>query len=131
MPPPKSPLLGRLAVHNKLITLDQLEEVLREQAQRNGGKNLGELLVEKGYVTPKQLAALVRAQGELVARDRARRAAELGAAAGAEAAPPAPAEAPAPARAPAVAAVAPAAPAAPGVATGASTEADLNALLRD
>src|SRR5262245_48743111 len=132
MPPPNSPLLGRLAVHNKLITLDQLEEVLREQAQRNGGKNLGELLVEKGYVTPKQLAALVRAQAELVARDRARRAAELGAAAGAEAAP---AEAPvAPAaseRAPAAAAVAPAAPTAPGAATSASAEADLHALLRD
>jgi twitching motility protein PilT len=111
MPPPKSPLLGRLAVHNKLVTLDQLEEVLREQAQRGGTTNLGDLLVEKGYLTPKQLAALVRAQAELVARDRARRAAELGAAAGAETAP--------------TAGVAPAASA------GASAEAELHALLRD
>ncbi len=87
MPPPKSPLLGRLAVHNKLVTVDQLEEALREQGQRGGTQNLGDILVEKGYLSPRQLAALVRAQGELVARDRARRAAELGAAAGEEPAP--------------------------------------------
>jgi twitching motility protein PilT len=84
MPPPKSPLLGRLAVHNRLLTLDQLEEALREHGQGDGARNLGEVLVAKGYLTPKQLAALVRAQAELVARDRARRGAELGAASGAE-----------------------------------------------
>ena len=80
----KAPLLGRLAVHNKLLTLDQLEEALREQGQRGGSQNLGEILVAKGYLSAKQLAALIRAQGELVARDRARRAAELGAAAAPE-----------------------------------------------
>src|SRR5262245_34840410 len=84
MPPVKTPLLGRLAVHNKLVSPDQLEEVLREQGQRGDSRNVGEILVEKGYLTKKQLAALVRAQAELVARDRARRAAELGAASGAE-----------------------------------------------
>src|SRR5262245_51517592 len=84
MPSTRSPLLGRLAVHNKLITLDQLEEALREQGQRGGTANLGDILLEKGALTPKQLAALVRAQRELVERDRARRAAELAAAAGAE-----------------------------------------------
>ena len=80
----KAPLLGRLAVHNKLLTLDQLEEALREQGQRGGSQNLGEILVAKGYLSAKQLAALVRAQGEVVARERARRAAELGAAAAPE-----------------------------------------------
>src|SRR5262245_53453415 len=84
MSPARSSLLGRLAVHNKLVTPDQLEEALREQGQRGGTANLGEILLEKGYLRPKQLAALVRAQRELIERDRARRAAELGAAAGAE-----------------------------------------------
>jgi twitching motility protein PilT len=89
MTAPKSPLLGRLAVHNKLLSPDQLEEALREHGQRGG--NLGDILVAKGYLTPKQLAALLRAQREVVARDRARRAAEIGAASGAEPAARAPA----------------------------------------
>jgi hypothetical protein len=71
----KVPLLGRIAVHNKLLTPDQLEEALREQGQRGGNENLGEILVAKGFLTPRQLDALVRAQGELVQRERARRAA--------------------------------------------------------
>jgi twitching motility protein PilT len=83
MPPVKSPLLGRLAVHHKLVTPDQLEEALREQGERAGATNLGEILIERGHLTQKQLAALVKAQQELLARERVRRAAELGAAAGA------------------------------------------------
>ncbi len=81
----KAPLLGRIAVHNKLLSLDQLEEALREQGERGGSANLGEILVAKGYLTPRQLEALVRAQRELVERERTRQAAELGAAAAPEA----------------------------------------------
>jgi twitching motility protein PilT len=104
-------------VHNKLLTPDQLEEALREQGQRGGNENLGEILVAKGFLTPRQLDALVRAQGELVQRERARRAAELGAATAPESEPPteaAPHEAVADAGAPA--ATEPAKPAARAVA---------------
>jgi len=139
----KAPLLGRIAVHNKLLTLDQLEEALREQGQRGGAANLGEILVAKGYLTAQQLAALVRAQGELVARERARRAAELGAAAapesepGAVAAPleavaapsgPVPALSPSAAEHAAVAAPARSTASSPG---GEAAAAELEALLRD
>src|SRR5215468_6155607 len=91
MPPTKTPLLGRLAVHHKLVTPDQLEEALRDHGQ--GASNLGEVLVARGFVSKKQLAALLKAQQEIVARERTRRAAELGAAAGSEEPAPAPAEA--------------------------------------
>src|SRR3990172_7751029 len=67
----KAPLPGPTPLHNKLLPLDQLEEALREQGQRGGAANLGEILVAKGYLTAQQLAALLRAQGELVARARA------------------------------------------------------------
>src|SRR5262245_46935904 len=89
MPPTKIPLLGRLAVHHKFVTSDQLEEALRDQGRGATGANLGEILVARGFLKPKQLSALVKAQQDLIARDRLRRAAELGAAAGSEAAAPA------------------------------------------
>ena len=107
MPSAKVPLLGRLAVHPQLVTPDQLEEALRDQGQQGPGANLGDILVARGYLKEKQLATLLRAQQEIVARERTRRAAELGAAAGSEAAAPdaqpaAPAAAPVePARPPA------------------------------
>jgi len=135
----KAPLLGRIAVHNKLLTLDQLEEALREQGQRGGSQNLGEILVAKGYLSAKQLAALIRAQGELVARERARRAAELGAAAAPE--PESGAEAPAleavaeppapPSSATRRSAVAETAPPSASSAGGDAPAAELEALLRD
>src|SRR5262245_43407544 len=107
MPPTKIPLLGRLAVHHKLVTPDQLEEALRDHGQGAPAPNLGEILVARGFVSQKQLAALLKAQQEIVARERTRRVAELGAAAGnAEPAPEAAKAAPAEAakRAPAEAA---------------------------
>jgi twitching motility protein PilT len=134
----KVPLLGRLAVHNKLLTPDQLEEALREQGELGGTANLGEILVAKGYLTKRKLEALVRAQGELVARERARRAAELGAAAAPEPeaegpgpeAVAAPGEPQASALTPAAKRAAVAAPAASSPCEGAGGEG-LLALLRD
>ncbi len=69
-------LLGRLAVHNKMITPEQLSEATGEQGRRPGDSLLGQILVEKGFVTPEQLAKLVRAQKEMIARKRASQAAE-------------------------------------------------------
>ncbi len=70
--PAPASLLGRIAVQARLISMDQLAEVTAEQGRRGDGTPLGELLVEKGLVTPAQLAALLRKQQELVARQRAR-----------------------------------------------------------
>jgi twitching motility protein PilT len=82
-------LFGRLALHYKLITREQLQEVTAQQARQGGDRKLGELLVDHGYINPQQLAALLAAQREYLAK----RAAEV----------PAPAPAPPPA-APVVAA---------------------------
>ena len=69
-------LLGRLAVHNKMITPDQLAEATEEQGRRQGESPLGQILVEKGFITREQLAKLVRAQKEMIARKLASQATE-------------------------------------------------------
>jgi twitching motility protein PilT len=69
-------LLGRLAVHNKMITPEQLSEATEEQGRRAGDSPLGQILVEKGFITSEQVAKLVRAQKEMIARKRASQAAE-------------------------------------------------------
>ena len=52
------PLLGRLAVHNRMISMSQLAETTEEQGRRSDGSSLGDILVEKGFINPKQLAKL-------------------------------------------------------------------------
>ena len=67
-------LMGRVAVHLKMISMDQLAEVTRAQA-RGDSRNLGELLVEAGYITREQLATLVAAQKQVIAKQKAQQAA--------------------------------------------------------
>lgn len=56
MDPTREPgLLGRLAVHNKLITILQLAQATRVQARASGVKRIGEILVELGFVTDQQI----------------------------------------------------------------------------
>jgi twitching motility protein PilT len=69
------PLLGRLAVHNKMISMDELAEATDEQGRRNDGSNIGSILIEKGFINSEQLAKLVNAQRAMVARQRASQAA--------------------------------------------------------
>jgi twitching motility protein PilT len=64
-------LLGRLAVHYKLISLDQLAEATREQARQGAGKKLGDVLVEKGLLRPSQLEQLLHVQKEILAKQQA------------------------------------------------------------
>ncbi len=119
--PAMSHLLGRLAVHYKLITMDQLDEVLREQGRRP--RALGAILIERGLISPANLEKLLAAQAQYLAEQGRRpRAATPAAtytpastrmAAGASVigtSPSAPAAAPPP---PAPAPVAPVAPASP------------------
>ena len=69
------PLLGRLAVHFKMITMDQLAEITRSQA-RGDPRRIGDILVEDGFITREYLAKLLKAQKERVAQQRAKAAAQ-------------------------------------------------------
>ncbi|GMU63841.1 MAG: twitching motility protein PilT [Acidobacteriota bacterium] len=108
-------LLGRLAVHYKLITHDQLAEATRLQARQEEPRSLGDVLVDLGMLRREQLARLLEIQRQMLA-ERA-----------ASAAPPV---APAAPSAP-VAPVAPLVAAAPVAAAPAeaATEADLEAIV--
>ena len=64
-------LIGRLAVHYRLITTDQLAAATREQNRQGGGKLLGDLLVEQGLLRPGQLAQLLKVQAQVLAKQRA------------------------------------------------------------
>ena len=146
-------LIGRIAVHTKLISAEQLADAMQAQLRSGGRERLGEIFVEKGFITPAQLQKLLAAQKQVLAKQAAQRAAQTVAAvvpepeAGAAAAsdrpvaktPPPPVaahpSAPAPAAAgeavPAPAAAAPAqAPQRSAVSAGNPREA-IHAILRD
>ena len=69
-----APLLGRLAVHLKMITMEQLTAVLHDQSARPDAK-LGELMIEAGLIDQGQLVKLTAAQAQVVAKQRAVQAA--------------------------------------------------------
>jgi twitching motility protein PilT len=93
--PKPAPLLGRLAVHLKMISMDQLADAIRAQGRAGEGAKLGEILVARGFIDRAQLAQLLTAQQQLFAKQKAKGA-------------PAPAARPAPAPAPAAPGPAPA-----------------------
>ena len=89
-------LLGRIAVHAKLISSAQLNEATLAQGRSGGRMRLGEILVDKGFVTPTQLQKLLAAQRQVAAKHAAKKATtelvpepEPGAAEATPAAPPA------------------------------------------
>jgi twitching motility protein PilT len=68
-------LLGRLAVHYKLVTVDQLADATRKQAREGNVRTLGEVLIELGLLEPPQLARLLEVQKQLLAQQQAAAAA--------------------------------------------------------
>jgi twitching motility protein PilT len=62
-------LLGRIAVHLKLITMDQLAEATRIQGAE-GGRPLGEVMLQKGWITAEQLRILVQHQKDYLAKSK-------------------------------------------------------------
>ena len=92
------PLLGRLAVHLKMITMEQLAEALRAQGKSGEERNLGAVLRELGFINQAQTEKLLAAQKQVLAQQQ-----QKGAAQAATAAQPAPAQR-APASAPPAAA---------------------------
>jgi twitching motility protein PilT len=73
---PPIPLLGRIAVHLKLITLQQLAEATKRQGQAGSEKRLGEILVETGMLTQAQLEKVLQARQQMIAKQLAKSAAE-------------------------------------------------------
>jgi twitching motility protein PilT len=65
-----APLLGRLAVHNKLITLEQLSEALRAAGRPGENRRLGDLLVDLGFLNATQLQKLLAAQQRALEKHR-------------------------------------------------------------
>jgi twitching motility protein PilT len=96
------PLLGRIAVHLKLITLDQLNEAIKLHGRAGGKKRLGEIFVERGMLTPAQVEQVLRAREQLIQKQRARQAAAAATATAAPGLEGGEAKAPEPAREPPV-----------------------------
>jgi twitching motility protein PilT len=65
-------LFGRLALHYKLITAGQLDEVHGLHALAGGRRQLPDILVEMGYLTPRQVEQLLLVQNEYLEKRRAR-----------------------------------------------------------
>ena len=68
-------LLGSLAVREGFVSAQQVEECVALQKQNPAGRKLGEILITKGYITPRRLTALLDIQSRqvrIVAADPAR-----------------------------------------------------------
>ena len=72
------PALGALLLRDGALTVEQLEQALRDKA--SSGKRLGEILVDRGYVTPTQVSRVLAEQHELPFIDLARETVDMGAA---------------------------------------------------
>jgi len=67
-------LFGRIALHYKLVTREQLVAAAEWQAREGSARRLGEILVERGFLTPQQLEQLLAVQREYVAKQQAQTA---------------------------------------------------------
>jgi len=97
-------LIGRIAVQLKLITMEQLAEATAAQG-RHGNARIGDILVDKGFVTAAQMEKLKQIQRDVITKQRAKqalsgRSVPVPAPPAPDAAKPTPAAAPAPARPP-------------------------------
>ena len=72
-------LFGRIALHYKLVTREQLVAAAEWQAREGSARRLGEILVERGFLTPQQLEQLLAVQREYVAKLQAQTAAAVAA----------------------------------------------------
>ena len=70
-------LLGRIALHYKLVTQDQLTAAAARQDDDRGTRRLGEILLEMGILTPGQLDKLLAIQRDYLAKQQAQAAAPM------------------------------------------------------
>jgi twitching motility protein PilT len=76
-------LLGRLALHYKLLTREQLVDSLQQQAREGHRRKIGDIWVENLWMTPQRFAQLLQAQREYESRLAAQAAASASPVAGA------------------------------------------------
>jgi twitching motility protein PilT len=72
--PSPVPLLGRLALQLKLVNQDQLRAAMQNAS--GSGASIAEVLLEMGLVNAQQLQKLEQVQRDVIAKHRAKRAAE-------------------------------------------------------
>ncbi len=72
-------LLGRIAVQAKMITMDQLDQALREQGRPGSTKPLGEILIDLGFLIAPERERLVHLQKQVLERVRSNRKAKAAA----------------------------------------------------
>ncbi len=70
-PSQASVLIGRIALTYKVITPEQLQEATRIQGRYGNQDKLGEILLSLGYINRAQLDWLLRAQEQVIAKQRA------------------------------------------------------------
>jgi twitching motility protein PilT len=61
-------LFGRIALHYKLVTADQLNEAAALQMQEGEERRLGDLLVDQGILSARQLQQLLAVQQDYIAK---------------------------------------------------------------
>jgi twitching motility protein PilT len=76
-------LLGRLALHYKLLTRDQLAESLQQQEREGHTRRIGDLWIENGWMTRQRFEQLLKAQREYEERQKTQPVAPAAAAPGA------------------------------------------------
>ena len=72
------PALGALLLRDGSLTVEQLEQALEDK--KSSDKRLGEILVDRGYVTPTQVSRVLAEQHELPFVDLVREPIDMGAA---------------------------------------------------
>jgi twitching motility protein PilT len=63
-------LLGRLALHYKLLTRDQLVESLQQQEREGHRRRIGDIWIANGWMTQQRFEQLLKAQREYEERQR-------------------------------------------------------------
>ncbi|MFL6234700.1 MAG: type IV pilus twitching motility protein PilT [Thermoanaerobaculia bacterium] len=64
-------LFGRIALHYKLVTREQVLEATQIQTNEGGRRRLGEILTERGVLTPRQVEQILAVQRDYVAKQQA------------------------------------------------------------
>ncbi|HKI05991.1 MAG TPA: type IV pilus twitching motility protein PilT [Thermoanaerobaculia bacterium] len=67
-------LFGRLALHYKLVTREQLQDAARLQAREESPQRLADILIEKGFLNPRQVEQILAVQRDYVAKQEAQAA---------------------------------------------------------
>lgn len=63
-------LFGRLALHYRLVTREQVNEALRQQSREGGRRKVGEILLERGWLTRERFEQLLKVQQQVQEQSR-------------------------------------------------------------